>query len=179
MLDSIYIYIYKYIFNFWRLYSYYAAPAALAATRYFTNWKPIPASFLFVSLISMHMKTSATSPKALLGAAFPVHWVRLFHLLFHQLFSHRSAVIMNITIIPLVHFFHILLLQAKPYIVCCLTEVHALLDLYCYRQWEETFIRMIYYAESEFTYISLQTQAVHSVLNKWVTCFKNMNDYGF
>lgn len=50
-----------------------------------------------------------------LQAAFLTRNVRIFHFLIHQLFSHLSAVIMNITIIALVRYFHIIVTSQPIY----------------------------------------------------------------
>lgn len=89
--------------------------------RYLTNWKLVPASFLFVSLISVHIKMSATTPEALLRPAFLTCKFGIFHFLIHQLFSHLLAVIMSITIIPLVRSFNIIFTS----------QTHILLAVWC------------------------------------------------
>lgn len=58
------------------------------------------------------MKTSAATPKAFIRPASLAHNVKIFHFLIHQLFSHLSADVMNITIIALVQP-TMLLLQAN------------------------------------------------------------------
>lgn len=80
--------------------------------------------------------------------SFLVRNVRIFHLLIHQLFSHLSAAIMNITMIPLFHSFHIIV-TSQP--ADRLTQVCVYLGLCGCSQCEEMFIRMIHFAETEFT----------------------------
>lgn len=144
----------------------------LPATRYLTNWKPVPASFLFVSLISMHIKTSELHLKLL--------FVRIFHLLIHQLFRHPSAAALNMTIIPLVRSFHIIVTSQSIYClpldtgVCVSSVCVAAANVRKYSsEWWITMQRQNLHTFHHSG--NPQEQTVHPALKELSTRFKNMN----